>query len=210
MRRLTQGRPEFRVDPGRRTAHPRACKPRSAVLTQSDNIILVGFMGAGKSAVGRRLSRELGRPFFDTDRWIAERAGCSIPEIFARYGESAFRDLESEAAAEVARCRGLVVSTGGGILGRAANVALLRSSGVLVFLAARPDVILARTAPWDTRPLLRDAADPRAEVERLLRERQPAYDAADLTVDTSERSIAEVADEICAKLPSHCLKGAAL
>ena len=166
-------------------------------------------MGAGKSAVGRRLSRELGRTFFDTDRWIADQAGCSIPEIFARYGEPAFRDLESEAAAEVARRRGLVVSTGGGILGRVANVALLRSSGVLVFMAARPEVILARTAPWDTRPLLRDAADPRAEVERLLRERQPAYDAADLTVDTSDQSIAEVAEEICARLLSHCRRDAA-
>src|SRR3954452_24694484 len=158
-------------------------------------------MGTGKSAVGRRLARRLGRRVFDTDVWVARRAGAAIPEIFERDGERRFRDLETQAAREVSRRRGLVVSTGGGILGRDENLELLRSGGALVCLQARPEVILARTAPWEGRPMLRTAPDPRQAVERLLAERGPRYALADWTLDTSDLTADQVVDRICARLP---------
>lgn len=166
------------------------------------NVVLVGFMGTGKSAVGRVLSRALRRRLFDTDAWIAAEGGMPIPAIFERFGETAFRDLETAAAAEVSHPGRWVVSTGGGILGRDENVELLRQGGVLICLTARPEIILQRTAPWEGRPMLRTAPNPRQAVERLLAERAPRYALADWTVDTSDRSLSQVVDQICERLPS--------
>lgn len=165
------------------------------------NLVLVGFMGTGKSAVGRRLARRLSRRFLDTDSWITVEAGMSIAELFRDFGEAAFRAMETEAARHVAASRGLVVSTGGGILMDPRHVDLLRSHAALVCLTARPEVILARTAPWDSRPLLRDAPDRDALVRRLLEERAEGYAQADLTLDTSDRTADEVVEEICTRLP---------
>lgn len=166
------------------------------------NVVLVGFMGTGKSAVGRLLARALRRRRFDTDLWVSRTAGLPIPEIFARYGEETFRDLETEAARVVSFPSGLVVSTGGGILGRDENVELLRKGGALVCLEARPEVILARTAPWESRPMLRTALDPREAVTRLLEERAPRYALSDWTLDTSDLTLDQVVDQLCARLPS--------
>ena len=159
-------------------------------------------MGTGKSAVGRRLARRLGRRFYDTDEWIVRRAGMPIPRLFAERGEAAFRELETDAARAVTRLAGAVVSTGGGILGRDENVRLLRAAGPLICLQARPECILARTAPWTSRPMLKNAPDPRAAVERLLAERAERYALADWAIDTSDLTPDEVADRICEKLPS--------
>jgi shikimate kinase len=166
------------------------------------NLVLVGFMGTGKSAVGRQLARRLHREFLDTDQWVRVEAGMSIPEIFSRYGETAFRDLETAAARHVAASSGLVVSTGGGMLGRDENVELLRSNGVLICLQATPEVLLERTKPWEGRPMLKTAADPRQAIEKLLDERRPRYSLADWTLDTSDMEIRQVVNMICAKLPS--------
>jgi shikimate kinase len=163
---------------------------------------LVGFMGTGKSAVGRGLARRLHRRFLDTDSWIRAEAAMSIPEIFERFGEQAFRDLETEAAREVSRRQRTVVSTGGGILGREENVRLLKTNGIMICLTARPEVILARTAPWEGRPMLKTAPDPAQAVERLLSERAAQYGQAHWLIDSSDGSIEEVVDRICEKLPS--------
>lgn len=159
-------------------------------------------MGTGKSAVGRQLARRLRREFLDTDQWIRGEAGMSIPEIFSRFGETAFRDLETDAARHVARSSGLVVSTGGGMLGRLENLELLRNNGVLICLKARPEVLLERTKPWEGRPMLKTAPDPRQAIERLLAERAPQYALADWTLDTSDMEIGQVVNTICEKLPS--------
>jgi shikimate kinase len=164
-------------------------------------LVLVGFMGTGKSAVGRQLARRLRRDFLDTDHWIRIEAGMPIPEIFSRFGETAFRDLETEAARYVARSSGLVVSTGGGMLGRDKNIELLRSNGVLICLQARPEVLLERTKPWEGRPMLKTAPNPQAAIERLLAERAPRYALADWTLDTSDMEIGQVVSRICEKLP---------
>lgn len=165
-------------------------------------MILVGFMGTGKSAVGRRLARRLNRPFVDTDAWIVRRAGRSIPEIFQLHGETAFRDLETAAARAYSRPSRCVLSTGGGMLGREENVALLRQGGVLICLDAAPEVILERTAPWEGRPMLKTAANPRQAVERLLAERAERYALADWRIDTSDLSLDQVTEAICERLPS--------
>lgn len=170
--------------------------------TGEPNVVLVGFMGTGKSAVGRALARRLRRSLVDTDAWITAEASMPIPTLFAEFGEKAFRDLETEAARHVSEPAGLVVSTGGGILGRDANVELLRAGGVLVCLSARPEVILKRTAPWENRPMLKTAADPAEAVERLLAERAPRYALADWTLDSSGLTIPQVVDRICERLPS--------
>src|SRR5262249_21395199 len=140
-------------------------------MVARSNIILVGFMGTGKTAVGRELAAQLNRCFVDTDTWIEEEAGVPIPEIFARQGEEALRSLEAAAVARAAALREAVIATGGGALGREENLRWLRASGVLVCLTARPEVILARTAPWTDRPMLAGAADPIARIAELLASR---------------------------------------
>ena len=158
-------------------------------------IVLMGFMGTGKSEVGRRLAQRLGRAFVDTDQLVEERAGKRIAAIFTDDGEPAFRAFEREAVAAAADRGGAVVALGGGAVLDPENVRCLRDAGVLVYLTARPDIILGRVGDGSNRPLLRD--DPRAAVSRLLAERGPVYAAAaDMTVDTSERTADEVVGEI--------------
>jgi shikimate kinase len=158
-------------------------------------IVLMGFMGTGKSEVGRRLAQRLGCAFLDTDHLVEERAGKRVAAIFAHDGESAFRALEREAVGEAARRGGTVISVGGGAVLDAANVDTLRAAGVLIHLTARPDVILTRIGDPRSRPLLGD--DPRTAITRLLDERGPLYAAAaDVTIDTSDRSADEVVGDI--------------
>jgi shikimate kinase len=158
-------------------------------------IVLMGFMGTGKSEVGRRLAQRFGRAFVDTDQLIEEHARKRVAAIFADDGEPAFRALERDAVREAARRGGNVISVGGGAVLEPENVRVLRDAGVLVYLTARPDVILERIGDPASRPLLGD--DPRAAVTRLLAERGPAYAAAsDVTIDTSERSADEVVQDI--------------
>ena len=155
----------------------------------------MGFMGTGKSEVGRRLAQRLGRAFVDTDRLVEERAGKRIATIFAEDGEPAFRTLERAAVAEAAGRGGPVVAVGGGAVLDPENVRCLRAAGVLVYLTARPEIIMGRVGDGSNRPLLQ--GDPRAAVARLLTERGPVYAAAaDITVDTSGRTAGEVVGEI--------------
>ncbi len=158
-------------------------------------IVLMGFMGTGKSEVGRRLAHRLGRAFVDTDQLVEERAGKRVAAIFAEDGEAAFRALERDAVAEAAGRGAAVVAVGGGAVLDPENVRRLREAGTLVYLTARPEIILRRVGDASSRPLLKD--DPHATVSRLLAERGPVYAAvADVTVDTSERTAAEVVEEI--------------
>ncbi len=174
------------------------------------NIVLVGFMGTGKSVVGRLLARRLHRRRFDTDAWVISEASIPIAEIFQRFGEEPFREMETMAAREAASPQRLVVSTGGGILGRDENLALLRSGGVLIQLCARPEVILERTRPWSKRPLLSGTDDPLRLIEELLAQRAPRYALADWTIDTSDLALPEVVEKICEQLPFLLGSGATL
>ena len=162
------------------------------------NVVLIGFMGTGKTSVGRLLAGRLGCAFHDLDKKIEEQHGMSIPAMFAEHGEPCFRAREKEAVRAAAERTNLVIATGGGTVKDPENVALLRQNGVIVALTADVDTILRRTAARGARPVLdhADAGDRRAAVVRLLEERRALYEGADITVDTSGRAPLEVAEHI--------------
>ncbi len=165
-------------------------------------MVLIGFMATGKTAVGRALARRLGREFLDTDQLVEHAAGKSVPELFASAGEAEFRAAERDAVAEVSRRRGVVIATGGGVPLDDRNLQALRATGMLVCLTARPETILERLGYPTTRPLLASAADPAAEISRLLSTRAKRYAMADLAVETDQRTIESIVEEICAAFPS--------
>jgi shikimate kinase len=158
------------------------------------SVILIGFMGAGKSTVGKELSRLSGLPFVDLDREIVRGRGMSIPEIFAAEGEGAFRDYETAALRGLAASPAAIVATGGGIVGREENRRLIRSIGRTFYLRARWETLLARlTAAAEGRPL----ADGNWEkVRELWFSRLPLYEQADFIIDTDEATPGRVARQI--------------
>lgn len=164
------------------------------------NVILVGFMGTGKTAAGRLLARRLGREFVDMDALIEERQGRTIPEIFAKDGEPFFRRLERALVRELAAREDLVIAPGGGIVLDPDNVADFGATGVVICLRALPETILERVGGDTNRPLLQ-GGDKLARIRELLARRQPLYDAIPRWVETDGLSAAEVADRILAFLP---------
>jgi len=158
-------------------------------------IILTGFMGTGKSAAAELLSRRWGLRSVDTDAIIEEQVGTSIAEVFATRGEQYFRDLETEVLTQLAGQRGLIVSTGGGILLREDNVELLRGMGPIICLHASAETIMQRTADSDERPLL-NGPDAATEIRRLLAEREEAYQQADYHILTDELTPEQVTDAV--------------
>ena len=165
------------------------------------SVSLIGFMGTGKTAVGKILAEKLGKEFIETDAIIIEKAGKSIPEIFRQDGEIAFRELEIEVIAEVAARKNAVIACGGGAVLNKINIDRLREESVIVCLTASPQDILKRTsADADERPLL--AVDDRMkQIEELMKFRGPYYErSADITVDTSRLNPRGVAERIIEKL----------
>ncbi len=165
------------------------------------NIALIGFMGTGKSAVGKALAEKLGRDFVEMDLLIEEMAGKPIPDIFQQDGEIAFRELEIEVTKRVAQKTGQVIACGGGMVLNKINVDRLRETSWMVYLKASPRKILERTsADVNERPLL-DVPDPAQRIRELLNSRKPFYErSADITVNTSRLSIDMVADVITNRL----------
>ncbi|CAN5451164.1 shikimate kinase [soil metagenome] len=158
-------------------------------------IVLVGFMGTGKSSVGRVLAQRAGLSRYDTDQMVMRRFGLTIAEIFAQRGETAFREAEVQALQQIPRSQAIIV-TGGGIVLRSGNVQTIRRLGVVVNLVADFDTLIERLQRRSARPLLQ-TENPRATALELLRVRQPLYQsAADVTVDTSALTHDEVADKI--------------
>lgn len=162
-----------------------------------ENVVLVGFMGSGKSSVGRLVARSLKGRFVDTDREVIDRDGREIAEIFAEEGEGYFRQRETEALRSLLGKSGLVVATGGGIVTAPGNAAALKELGYVVWLTASEEMIWERVSRNQKRPLLR-TENPRETVHELLEKRNPLYEAvADLKIDTTEMTHAEVAERIC-------------
>jgi len=154
------------------------------------NIVLIGFMGTGKTAVGKLLAKRLRRRFVDVDQLIERRAGRSVRQIFTAWGEARFRRLECATIARVAKHAKLVIATGGGAVLDPGNVAVLRNSGLVICLSASVRAILARIGGSRTRPLLANA-DRRRRIIALLRQRRPAYAQADVTIDTTHRTTSD-------------------
>jgi shikimate kinase len=162
---------------------------------QFDNIALVGFMGAGKSTVGQMLAQQLHFEFADTDRIIEQREGRKVAEVFATKGEPYFRSVESEVAHEFEGRRGLVISTGGGLVVNPANLEALRRHSLIVCLWASPEVIYERVRNQSHRPLLQ-APDPLTKIRELLQSRRSAYMSADVIIGVDYRTPAETARQI--------------
>ncbi|MFW8592945.1 shikimate kinase [Cribrihabitans neustonicus] len=175
---------------GLRTAA--ALKPGALKKT----IVMVGMMGAGKTAVGRALAARLGVPFLDSDHEIENAANMSIPEIFARDGEAFFRQKERQVIARLLAEERGVLSTGGGAFLAEENREIVRAAGVSVWLKADLEVLWNRVRHRDTRPLLR-TADPKATLEALYRARVPLYAKADLAVvSDGQASIETMVDRV--------------
>lgn len=166
-------------------------------MKANGSIVLIGFMGSGKSSLGIRLSYRMKLPLLDTDKWIEKERGCSVSEIFAREGEEAFRRMETEALQAILDLEGpRILSTGGGLPMREENRALLPALGTVVFLRVRPETVCRRLKGDTTRPLLR-REDPEGEIRRLLAARNPLYEeAAMVTVDVDGKDFEQIMEEI--------------
>lgn len=162
-------------------------------------VALIGFMGSGKSSIAPLLASRLGFRLVDVDGEIICRSGlATVSEIFSVHGESFFRDVETEVASSLAQMSDIVISTGGGIIGRPLNIEhLKRGGGIVVFLRTSFETVTSRISDFSTRPLFRDIERARA----LFTERQPLYlKYADYVVDTDEKNPLSVSDEIIEKI----------
>lgn len=158
------------------------------------SIVLIGMMGAGKSTIGRRLAARLALPFLDADTEIELAHRLSIPDIFEKYGEPYFRDGEARVIARLLDTGAAVIATGGGAVMRQETRERIREKAISIWLKADPDIIMRRVRRRSDRPLLQ-TADPEAAIERLLREREPVYGQADVTVWSRDVSHEKIVDE---------------
>ncbi len=165
------------------------------------NIFLVGMMGSGKTTVGSILAQKLNYRFFDTDVLIERVMGQSVSEIFANSGEDSFRDVETQVLGNISAYTKSIVATGGGIVIKPANWSYLHH-GLVVWLDAPVDLIMARLADDNTRPLLQET-DPKKKLNELLEKRTPLYSLADLQIHiTADNTPEVIASQIMTKIPS--------
>ena len=168
----------------------------------------VGLMGAGKTAIGRKVSQALGISFIDSDHEIESVSRMTIPELFERYGEPEFRALEQRVIERLLRAGPRVVSTGGGAFMNEQTRAAIGKHGVSVWLRADLDLLMERVVKKQNRPLLKNP-DPRAVMSRLMADRYPVYALADVTVETRDARREIIADEVVAALADHLGRGRA-
>ena len=168
-------------------------------MASAKNIVLIGFMGTGKSTVGKILAKKMNRKLEDVDHRIEEKEKRRIAEIFEKQGEPYFRKLEKEMVREVAAASNLVITTGGGAVVDEENFSALRQNGIVVALVANAETIYNRVKDARHRPLLK-TGDMLGEIRRLLEVRKPCYDCADMKFLTDGKTAAQVAEEIQAAL----------
>ncbi|WP_274585674.1 shikimate kinase [Neisseria leonii] len=166
-------------------------------MNAQQNIFLIGLMGAGKTTVGKQLAQQLCRPFYDSDHVICERTGVSIPTIFELEGEDGFRRREENTIDHLSRLNGIILATGGGAPMREANRRCLSGRGTVIYLHARPPVLLERTRADKNRPLLQ-VADPLAKLQELYDLRDPVY-------RRTAAHIVEADNPSCTKTVQHIL-----
>lgn len=174
-------------------------------MLNSENIFLIGLMGAGKSTIGRQLAARTGKQFMDSDKEIEQRTGATIELIFEIEGEQGFRERESRVIEELTENSGIVLATGGGAVLSADNREWLKQRGTVVYLNTSPEVLHARTANDQNRPLLQ-TGDKYGRLKALLAERDPLYRrTADLIVDTEGLSARQIVGKICKSLKLKCV-----
>jgi len=171
------------------------------------NVIITGFMGTGKTSVGKRLARRLGWTFVDVDQLIEQSAAMSVPQLFAERGEAVFRRLERRVIGRIVHKQNQVIATGGGAFVNPESRARLRVSGPVICLTATPQVILARVGrKLSSRPLLAGSGDPLARIKTLLSQRAKAYARADAMMDTSSFSVEAVVEKVVDQLKPYLCK----
>jgi shikimate kinase len=188
------------------TASPAPATPQDAEIAAAlgaRSVVLIGMMGAGKSTIGRRLSARLRLPFLDADVEIEAAAGMSIPDIFETHGEAHFRDGEARVIARLLDSGPAVIATGGGAFMREETRNRIRDKAVSIWLKAEAEIIMRRVRRRADRPLLQ-TPDPAATVDRLLGEREPVYQNADITIWSRdvphEKIVEECIEALHAKL----------
>jgi shikimate kinase len=169
-------------------------------------VVLVGLMGAGKTTVGKLLASRVGWSFSDSDRWVEQKTGVTIPVIFDLEGEEGFRRRESNALEEILALDCVVLATGGGIVLREENRSSLKGAGLVVYIDVAPELLYARTRHDRNRPLLQ-VADPLARLRQLLAEREPLYrEVADLVVDGNRHNARQIAQIVEKEVRLQCVK----
>jgi shikimate kinase len=159
------------------------------------NVILIGFMGTGKTSVGQALAEALGYAYVDTDDLVEEKAGKKISKIFGEDGEDKFRHLESAALDQLPDFKRTVIAVGGGATIRTENREKLRNAGVVIALTAAPEEIYQRVKHEEHRPLLAEVTDLRAHIRKLMDARKGIYDDVDHTIETTTMTVDEVVDK---------------
>lgn len=170
------------------------------------NIMLIGFMGVGKSTVSKELSKKFDMPEIDMDVMIVEKEDKSINDIFAEKGEEYFRKVETECLIDIQKNKGYIVSCGGGVVVKDENINHMKNGGVILFLTATPETIYNRVKDDDSRPILKGNKNVEF-IEQLMNKRKDRYLAvADIVVSTDNKSIREIVDEIIDKLDEFAKK----
>jgi shikimate kinase len=163
------------------------------------NIVLTGFMGTGKTEVGRELAQLRGLKLIDVDTEIESAEGMTINDIFRQFGEERFRGIETAMIEHVSREENVIISTGGGAVLRQHNMDILKKTGIVICLMATPETILQRTCTTAERPLLQ-VENPLQKINELLQFRKPYYERADIIIDTEGKSPLQIAEEIIEKI----------
>lgn len=160
------------------------------------NIVLIGFMATGKTTIAKELSDSLNIEFIDIDKLIEENTDMLIPEIFEKYGETYFRQIEKETIERISQMENIIISTGGGVCLDPENISNIRKKGKVVLLEADPQTIIDRTENDENRPLLK-GKNSIESIKRIMDERKDSYHkAADIVIDTGEKSVENIRDEI--------------
>ncbi|MEQ8295911.1 MAG: shikimate kinase [Nitratireductor sp.] len=188
------------------TTAPNAVESKLRVLLGKKTIVFTGLMGAGKTAIGRKVAQVLDLPFIDSDHEIEAVSRLSVADLFALYGETEFRALERRVIARLLEEGGRVVSTGGGAFMNAQTRQAIAERAVSVWLKADIDVLMERVMKNRNRPLLK-TSDPRAVMERLMAERHPVYALADVTVQSRDEPKEVIAQDVLGALVRHLEAG---
>ena len=166
------------------------------IIDEAKNIVLIGLMGSGKSTIGRTIGKLLGRRFIDTDRLIERKAGKTISEIFSQDGEERFRKLEKEIIRKISQYIGIIIATGGGVIKDPENFKCLKESGWIIALYASPATLYSRIEGKRIRPLVANETNPIEKLEQIFEERKEMYAMADFQINTENKKINEIANEI--------------
>lgn len=163
------------------------------------NVVLAGFMGTGKTEVGRELARLLDTKLIDVDAEIERSLKMTINEIFKQFGEPGFREIETGVIKKISENKNIIISTGGGAVLKQENMDIFRKNGIIVCLTAAPETILKRTSNNTERPLLQ-VENPLGKIKELLSYRKPFYEKADVIIDTEGKTPLQIAEEIIEKI----------